>query len=104
MDAILFLRKEKIRNAVRTTKRPGDCVTDESELLMNRSKFRSRTFDMNDQERSGKPTILDDNPIKTLVKNNQTTGDLVDMIHISPMSFIRYLKTLGYVIGFFFIW
>jgi len=55
---------------------------------------------LEDRERSGKPAVVNDDQILTLIKNNlhfhYTTRDIVEILHISHMSVIRHLKTLEY--------
>jgi len=54
---------------------------------------------LEDRERFDRPAVVDDDQILTLIENNprHTTRDIAEILHISHMSVIRHLKTLGYI-------
>jgi len=54
---------------------------------------------LEDRECSGRPAVVDDDQILILIENNprHTTRDIAEKLHISRMSVIRHLKTLGYI-------
>jgi len=53
---------------------------------------------LENRERFGRPAVVDDQ-ILTLIENNprHTIQDIAEILHISHMSVIRHLKTLGYI-------
>ncbi|XP_036360306.1 histone-lysine N-methyltransferase SETMAR-like [Octopus sinensis] len=59
------------------------------------ARFRTKTFDLENRELSGRPTVVDNEQIKTLIKNNSChiTQDNVEILHISYASIIKHLKT-----------
>lgn len=92
------------RKAVQTAKKIcavyGDCaIAKRSTVRKWFARFRSGNFDLEDRERSGRPAVVDDDQIETLIKNNpgHSTRDIAEVLHISHMSVVRHLKTLGYV-------
>jgi len=97
---LFYFRKGK--NAAQTAKKIciayGDSAVGESTVRKWFTRFRNGNFDLEDRERSGRPAIVDDDQILTLIKNNprHTTRDIAEKLHISHMSVIRHLKTHGY--------
>ena len=63
------------------------------------ARFRSGDFDLKAAPRSGRPTEVDDDKIKAMIKNNRrsTTREIVEKLKISHTCVERYLKQLGYV-------
>lgn len=49
---------------------------------------------MEDRENFDRPVVVNDNQIEALVQNNpgHTTREIEDIVQISNMSFVRYLK------------
>ncbi|KAM0730355.1 Histone-lysine N-methyltransferase SETMAR [Formica fusca] len=94
---------QKGKNAVQTAKKIcavyGNDAIAESTVRKWFARFRIGNFDLEDRERSGKPAVVDDDQIVTLIENNprHTTRDIAEILHISHMSVVRYLKTFGYV-------
>ena len=64
--------------------------------------FRSGDFVLKVAPRSGHPTEVDDEKIKTLIENNRssTTGEIAEELNISHTCVERHLKQLGYVNNF----
>ena len=64
------------------------------------ARFRSEDFDLKDAPRSGRPTEVDDDKIKTMIENDQrsTIREIAEKLNISHTCVTRHLKQLGYVI------
>ncbi|XP_018366071.1 PREDICTED: histone-lysine N-methyltransferase SETMAR-like [Trachymyrmex cornetzi] len=98
---LFYFRKRK--NAAQTAKKIcaiyGNGTVAESTVRKWFARFRSDNFDLEDRERSGRPAVVDDDQIVTLIENNprHTTRDIAEILHISHMSVVRHLETLGYV-------
>lgn len=62
-------------------------------------RFRSGDFNCADSLRSGRPTEVDDDQIKTLIENNQryTTREIAEILKISNSTVFEHLKKLGCV-------
>ena len=63
------------------------------------ARFRSRDFDLKDAPRSGRPTEVDKDKIKAIIKNNRrsATQEIAEKLNISHACVERHLKHLGYV-------
>ena len=63
------------------------------------ARFRSGDFDLKNAPRSGRPTEVDNDEIKTMIKNNRcsTTREIAEKLNISHICVERHLKQLGYV-------
>lgn len=63
------------------------------------AKFRSGDTSCEDLERSGRPSIVDEDQLKTLVENNQhlTTREMAERISVSQKTVVNNLRRLGYV-------
>lgn len=72
----------------------GNPVIAESTVPKCFANFRIRTFDLEDCERSNRPTVVNDDHMKTLMKNN--TGHRKGTPHICHRSVVCHLRTLGY--------
>lgn len=77
----------------------GDDALQERQCQNWFKKFRAGDFDLKDAPRSGKPTEVDDDKIKALIKSNPcyTTREIAETLKISQKSVHVYLKKLGYV-------
>jgi len=99
---------QKGKNAAQTAKKIcivyGDSAIAKSTIRKWFTRFRNGNFDLEDRERSGRSVVVDDDQILTLIENNSrhTTRDIAEILHISHMSVIRHLKTLGYINRFMF--
>ena len=63
------------------------------------SRFRSGDFDLKDAPRSGRPTEVDGDKIKAMIKNNRhsATQEIAEKLNISHTCVERYLKQLAYI-------
>ena len=63
------------------------------------ARFRSGDSDLKDVPRSGCPTEVDDDKIKTIIENNRrsTTREIAEKLNISHTCVERYIKQLGSV-------
>ena len=63
------------------------------------SRLSSGHFDLKNAPRRGRPTKVDDDKIKAMIKNNQprTTREIAEKLHLSQTYVERHLKQLGYV-------
>ncbi|XP_077291831.1 histone-lysine N-methyltransferase SETMAR-like [Arctopsyche grandis] len=61
-------------------------------------KFRNGDFNMEDQPRSGRPSVIDDDIVSDLVKNNPriTTKEIAEKMNVNNSSAFRRLKKLGF--------
>jgi len=77
----------------------GDNIVAENTIRKWFTRFRNGNFDLEDRERSGRPAVVDNDQILTLIENNprHMIRDIAEIVHISHMSVIRHLKTLGYI-------
>lgn len=97
---LFYFRKSK--NAVQATKKIcniyGDNAVAESTVRKWFARFKNGDFNLEDQERLGRPSIVDDQ-IATLIENNpcHTTRDIAEILYISHMNAVRHLEILGYV-------
>ena len=100
---ILLYYFRKGKNAVQAGKKLYDVYGEKS--LTERqcqnwfARFRSGDFNLKDAPRSERPTQVDDDKIKAMIKNNQrrTTPEIAEKLNISHAGVERYLKQLGYV-------
>ncbi|KAG5325309.1 SETMR methyltransferase, partial [Pseudoatta argentina] len=97
---LFYFRK---KNAAQTAKKIcaiyGNGIVAESTARKWFARFKSGNFDLEDRKRSGRPVVVNDDQIVTLIENNprHTTRDIAEILHISHMSVVRHLETLGYV-------
>ncbi|XP_029679587.1 histone-lysine N-methyltransferase SETMAR-like [Formica exsecta] len=77
----------------------GDDALQERQCQNWFKKFRAGDFDLKDAPRSGRPTEVDDDKIKALIKSNPryTTREIAETLKISQKSVHVHLKKLGYV-------
>lgn len=63
------------------------------------SRFRDGDTTLEDEERSGRPSVADDEQILALISSNTkyTTREISDQLNISYSSVVRHLHQLGYV-------
>ena len=63
------------------------------------ARFRYGDFYLKDEPRSGRPTEVNDDKIKAMIKNNQrrTTREIAEKLHLSHTCVERHLKQLGYL-------
>lgn len=61
--------------------------------------FKSGNFDLKVKELPGIPSVVDDNQIEKLIKNNpgHMTGDIAEILHVCQMRIGRHLKKFWYV-------
>lgn len=81
----VFIKKDMRRNE-------GSDIA-ESNVHKWFARFRGGNIDQDDREHSGRPLVIEDDQIETLIKSNlgHTKSD------ISHMSVVRHLKILGYL-------
>lgn len=62
------------------------------------SKFRAGNTSCEDNERSGRPSVVDDDQIKTLIEKNPryTTREIAEIVNISQKTVVNHLQALGY--------
>ena len=62
-------------------------------------RFTSGDFNLKDAPRSGRPTEVENDNIKAMIKNNRrsTTREIAEKLNISHTCVERHLKQLGYV-------
>jgi len=90
---LFYFRKGK--NAAQTENKIcivyGDHAVAESIIRKWFTRFRNGNFDLEDQERSGRPAVVHDDQILTLIKNNprHTTRDIAEILHIFHMSIYK---------------
>jgi len=98
---LFYFRKGK--NTAQTAKKIcivfGNNAVAESLVRKWFTHFRNSNFDLENRERSGRPAVIDDDQILTLIENDprHTTRDIAEVLHISHISVIRHLKTLRYI-------
>lgn len=65
------------------------------------SKFRAGDTSCQDNERSGRPSAVDDDQIKALIENNPryTTREIAGIVKASPKTVTNHLRALGYRYG-----
>jgi len=63
------------------------------------ARFKAGDFNLEDQERSGRPSTTDEDQIKTLIENNPryTTHKLTKMLNISKSTIHEHFVKLGYI-------
>ena len=63
------------------------------------AKFRTGDFNVEDRPRSGRPSEVDNDVIKTLVESTPriTTQGIAEKMNIDNSTALRHLKQLGYV-------
>lgn len=63
------------------------------------SRFRDGDTTLKDEDRSGRPSVADDEQILALISSNTqyTTSEISDELNISKSSVVRHLHQLGYV-------
>ena len=63
------------------------------------TRFRAGNFDAKDAERSGRPSTVDDDIIKSVVDSDRhlTLREIAEITNVSHMSVARHLKKIGYV-------
>lgn len=68
-------------------------------MILFFTKFRNENFDLEDQECSVRPAVINDDRIKMLIKKNNyhMTLDITGILHISCMSVVRHLEMLRYM-------
>ena len=100
---ILLYYFRKGKNAMQAWKKLYD-VYDEKSLTESQcqnwfARFRSGDFHLKDVPRPGRPTQVDDDRIKAMIKNNwrSTTREIAEKLNISHTCVERHLKQLGYV-------
>jgi len=62
------------------------------------AKFRADDTTCEDRERSGRPLVVDDDQIKSLIESNPhvyTTREIVEIIDVSQKIVVNHLHTLG---------
>ncbi|XP_055698617.1 histone-lysine N-methyltransferase SETMAR-like [Phlebotomus papatasi] len=64
------------------------------------AKFRSGDFNLEDQPRSGRPSELDDDVVRTLVVNNSriSTEEVASELNVHKSTAFRRLKKIGYTL------
>lgn len=64
------------------------------------AKFRSGDFNLEDQPRSGRPSELDDDVLRTLVANNSriSTEEVASELNVNKSTAFRRLKKVGYTL------
>lgn len=98
---LFFYRKGK--NATQATNKIcavyGEGALAERTVRKWFAKFRAGDFNLKDQERTGRPSITDDDQLKTLIENNPryTTRELAEILKISKTTVHEHLVKLGYV-------
>lgn len=96
---LFYFRKNT--NAVRTTKKIckvyGRAAVSERTVQKWFSRFRSGNINLKDEERSGRPSEIDDDKISILIENNprHTTREIADILNISQVSVVSHLHKLG---------
>jgi len=62
-------------------------------------KFRAGDTTCEDCKRSGKPLVVDDDQIKSLIESNPhyTAREIAEIIDVSQKTVVNHLHTLGYV-------
>ena len=97
---ILLYYFRKGKNAVQARKKLydvyGEISLTERQCQNWFARFRSGDFHLKDAPRSGRPTEVDDNKIKAMIKNNQriTTREIADKLNISHTRCIRKVSEL----------
>ncbi|XP_012060168.1 PREDICTED: histone-lysine N-methyltransferase SETMAR-like [Atta cephalotes] len=63
------------------------------------ARFKAGDFNLEDQERPGRPSITDEDQIKTLIENNPryTTRKLAEMLNMSKSTIHKHFVKLGYI-------
>lgn len=63
------------------------------------ARFKARDFDLEDQERPGRPSTTDEDLIKTAIENNprSTTPQLAEMLNKSNSTIHDHIVKLGYI-------
>jgi len=69
------------------------------------TRFKAGDFNFEDQERPGRPSIIDEDQIKTLIENNlrYTTRKLAEMLNMSKSTIHEHFVKLGYI-NHFDVW
>lgn len=85
----LFQEKKTLQTAKMLCTVYGDGTTDESIVC----KLRSGNFDLENQEHSYKPAVIDNVQIETVIKNpGHMTWHRTEIQHISNMCIVKHLK------------
>jgi len=98
---LFYFRKEK--NATQTRKKI--CAMYGKDAVSERvcqnwfAKFCASDTTCEDRERSGRPLVVDDDQIKSLIESNPyyTTREIAEIIEVSQKTVVNHLHTLGYV-------
>jgi len=63
------------------------------------ARFKTDDFNLEDQERPGRPSTTDEDQIKTLIENNPryTTRKLAEMFNMSKSTIHKYFVKLDYI-------
>ena len=63
------------------------------------ARFKADDFNLEDQERPGRPSTTDEDQIKTLIENNPlyTTCKLAEMLNMSKSIIHEHFVKLGYI-------
>jgi len=102
-DILMLFYFRKGKNAAQTAKKIcivyGDSAVAESTVRKWFTRFRNDNFDLENRERSSRLAVIDDDQILTLIENNprHTTRNIAEILYISHMSVIRYLKIFRYI-------
>lgn len=98
---LFYFRKGK--NATQTQKKicavyGEDAVTDRT-CQKWFSKFKAGDFSVQDSDRTGRPSTVNDEHIVALIQKRQcrTTREISDMLKISQASVVTHLAKLGYI-------
>ena len=100
---IMLFYYKKGKNASETSKKicsiNGGHSVAESTVRKWFSWFRSKNIGLEDRHRCSKPSIVDDDPIKSIIENDphETTRSIAEKLQLSHMSVGRHLKKLGYI-------
>lgn len=98
---VFYFRKGK--NAAETVRKIaavyGEGCVAESTVRKWFARFKNGNFELEDQERSGRPSVADDDLISTIVESNprQTARDIAEIVHTSHTTVVKRLKALGFV-------